>query len=206
MSRHKSDSVTVTHSWFASTMSSTQGFPRKSVSTPNALHSLRNEKDAILNSYPSFPGSSRANYDLVLTPARETTPRRISSFETLPASPSHLRLFSLPLIAPSVSSFTFYGTLGCGSYGKVLLAHVREEPLGILRAVKIIPKRKEPFHGTRILRESEILSSLAQSFAHTTQPSPLSFLQRLIYSVESERHLFLVLVCLQPVSFHHSQY
>ncbi|KAK0205461.1 kinase-like domain-containing protein [Desarmillaria ectypa] len=95
----------------------------------------------------------------------------------------------LPNLPPSISAFDIIGTLGRGSYGKVLLG-TRPDGCG-LRAIKVLQKSGIHRYGLEeVHRELRTLQLIAEQ---PMSRSGAAFLQKIVESFENERFVFIVL-------------
>lgn len=118
---------------------------------------------------------------------------------------------SSPAPCGSISCFDLVGTIGCGSYGKVLLGSISNESTGgsVLRAIKVMRKHDIHEDGVeevkRELRALRWIADTARYVDATQQPQNcgVSFLQKMIESFQNEEFVFIVLVsrswCIQNV-------
>ncbi|KAJ4490388.1 hypothetical protein J3R30DRAFT_3421265 [Lentinula aciculospora] len=116
---------------------------------------------------------------------------------------------SSPALYGSISCFDLVGTIGCGSYGKVLLGSISNNTTGIgtLYAIKVLRKRDMHNDGVEeVKRELRALRWIADSVKYVggTQQSQdqnagVTFLQKMSESFQNESFVFIILE-FHPVS------
>jgi hypothetical protein len=98
--------------------------------------------------------------------------------------------FSTSSIEPrSIVSYGIMGTLGRGTYGKVLLAYLKTRPDGDLYAVKMLRKNETPAGELNTLQMVANAEEIAEDGVHGAL-----FLQRLADHFQNDRFHFIVLV------------
>ncbi|KAJ3731486.1 hypothetical protein DFJ43DRAFT_414308 [Lentinula guzmanii] len=115
-----------------------------------------------------------------------------------------------PALCRSISCFDLVGTIGCGSYGKVLLGNISNGSTGSssLHAIKVLRKRDMHRDGVEeVKRELRALRWIADTVNYagaTRQPqnSSVMFLQKMSESFQNENFVFIVLEY-HPVSLAH---
>ncbi|KAJ4001905.1 hypothetical protein F5050DRAFT_1707841 [Lentinula boryana] len=115
-----------------------------------------------------------------------------------------------PTLCRSISCFDLVGTIGCGSYGKVLLGNISNGSTGSssLHAIKVLRKRDMHRDGVEeVKRELRALRWIADTVNYagaTRQPqnSSVMFLQKMSESFQNESFVFIVLEY-HPVSLAH---
>lgn len=134
------------------------------------------------HSNPSQTPSFNPNYSPIFTSQEETT--------------------ASPVLCRSISCFDLIGTVGCGSYGKVLLGNLSNEATGSnsLHAIKVLSKRYMYRDGVEeVKRELRALRWIADTIKYSDAKKSqsfqgVSFLQKMSESFQNDNFVFLVLV------------
>lgn len=144
------------------------------------------DHDSRLDSYSFFTQPSKAPRPPHLFSLYEADNEDSSPVEAEMPSP-----VEQSILPSSISSFDILGTLGRGTYGKVLLG-INPGQLGALRAIKTIKKSGiHPYGLEEIEREIRTLHKI--SAAAKSEPGR-SFVQNMFSSFTNEEYAFLVLV------------
>lgn len=107
-----------------------------------------------------------------------------------------------PTLCRSISCFDLIGTVGCGSYGKVLLGNLSSETTGSssLHAIKVLRKRDMHRDGVEeVKRELRALRWIADTIkyndaTHSQTIQGVSFLQKMSETFQNDNYVFIVLV------------
>ncbi|KAF9017735.1 hypothetical protein BDZ89DRAFT_369127 [Hymenopellis radicata] len=112
------------------------------------------------------------------------------TLSTVPDNPNLSSLAETSIAFPSsISSFEIIGTLGRGTYGKVLLgSHARAPGL---QAIKVLQKTGMHRYG---IEEVERELRTLRSFSDTSADPRTAFLQNMLGTFSDERFVFIVLV------------
>lgn len=120
--------------------------------------------------------------------------------------------FGLSIAQPTtIPSYEFMGTLGQGTYGKVLLGCRSDDSNSELRAIKVMPKRDIRRYGAReVVKELGALRLVSQTGLpldgggdnvdreKSGDWGGIQFLQHLVETFQDDGHVFIVLVRIPP--------
>ena len=177
---------------------------RSSVVLPSLSTNICKSLEPLLLIGQDHPSNSTTPYSRRTTdPCSIDSPPSITSRETKSSinltedwDPVLDMTFGTSSIEPrSILSYGIMGTLGRGSYGKVLLAYLKTHPDGDLYAVKILRKPQKIQHDNVALAgELNTLQMVANSSSYEDNIYGGLFLQRLVDHFQDDGFHFIIMV------------